>query len=82
MDKTTVTIRYDMIAAATSTMKTVYTRLKDKEIQQLISEIDDIRNNYIKDLSELRSEYAAQLKMKMLRLQQLLNSEQPPGGSS
>lgn len=73
MENTTVTIRYDMLAAASTTMKTVYTRLKDKEIQQLIEEIDDLRKNYIDEVSELRSEYSGQLHMKMIRLQKLLN---------
>lgn len=73
MENTTVTIRYDMLAAASTTMKTVYTRLRDEEIQQLIGEIDDIRKNYIEELSELREEYSSQLQMKLIRLQQLLN---------
>jgi len=73
LENITVTIRYDMLAAASTTMKTVYTRLKDKEIQQLIEEIDELRKNYIDEVSELRSEYSGQLHMKMIRLQKLLN---------
>lgn len=73
MENTTVTIRYDMLAAASATMTTVYARLRDREIQQLIHEIDDIRRNYLDAVTELRSECSDQLQIKMLQLQKLLN---------
>lgn len=71
---TAVTVRYDMLATAKS-MHTVQTRLQDEEIQQVIKEIDDIRNQYMDEYNQLRADYADLFRNKLEKLQKLLNPD-------
>ena len=71
---TAVTVRYDMLATAKS-MHAVQTRLQDEEIQQVIKEIDDIRNQYMDEYNQLRADYADLFRNKLEKLQKLLNPD-------
>lgn len=61
--------------AMCKSMLTVSTRLQDDEIQQIIKEIDDIRNQYMDEYNQLRADYADLFRVKLERLQKLLNPD-------